>query len=93
METGPFEPSIRKDAADFTDANPVEAEHVYLLMAKNVPPDAISGVKRAKWIGDLAPGASANVILSTTGAKGIEETAALASNSLADLRQRFSGID
>ena len=53
METGPFEPSIRKDAADFTDANPVEAEHVYLLMAKNFPPDAISWVKRAKWIGPI----------------------------------------
>ena len=53
METGPFEPSIRKDAADFTDANPVEAEHVYLLMAKNFPPDAIQWVKRAKWIGPI----------------------------------------
>ena len=53
MEASPFSPSVRKDAADFTDANPVEAEHVYLLMAKNFPPDAIQWVKRAKWIGPI----------------------------------------
>ena len=53
METGPFEPSIRKDAADFTDANPVDSETIYLLMAKNFPPDVISWVKRAKWIGPI----------------------------------------
>ena len=53
MNQNPFEPSIRKDAADFTDANPVEAEHVYLLMSKNFGPDAIEWVKRAKWIGPI----------------------------------------
>jgi ParB-like nuclease family protein len=49
----PFAPSIRKDAADYTDANPVEAEHVYLLMSKNFPPEAIEWVKRAKWTGPI----------------------------------------
>jgi ParB-like nuclease family protein len=53
MEASPFEPSVRKDAADFTDANPVEAEHVYLQLSKNFPPDAISWVKKAKWIGPI----------------------------------------
>jgi len=53
VEANPFEPSILKDAADFTDANPVEAEHVYLLMSKNFPPDSIAWVKRAKWIGPI----------------------------------------
>src|SRR5579871_3682672 len=55
METlqSPFVPSVRKDAADFTDANPVEAEHVYLLMAKNFPPESIEWVKRAKWTGPI----------------------------------------
>lgn len=40
-------------AADFSDANPVEAEHVYLQMAKNFPPGAIAWVKRARWIGPI----------------------------------------
>jgi 8-oxo-dGTP pyrophosphatase MutT (NUDIX family) len=46
-------PGARKGASDFTDANPVEAEHVYLQMAKNFPPDAISWIRRAKWIGPI----------------------------------------
>jgi hypothetical protein len=42
-----------KDAADYSDPNPVEAEHVYLLMSKNFPPDAIGWVKRARWTGPV----------------------------------------
>jgi 8-oxo-dGTP pyrophosphatase MutT (NUDIX family) len=46
-------PQAKKGAADFSDPNPVEAEHIYLLMAKNFPPEAISWVKRARWIGPV----------------------------------------
>jgi ParB-like nuclease domain len=54
MDTlNPFLPSVRKDASDFHDPNPVEAEHVYLLMAKNFPPDAIGWVKKARWTGPV----------------------------------------
>lgn len=42
-----------KDAADPHDPNPVEAEHVYVQMAKNFPPAAIAWVKRAHWIGPI----------------------------------------
>ena len=38
-------------ASDFRDANPVDAEHVYLQMAQNFPAAAIEWVKRAKWTG------------------------------------------
>lgn len=37
--------------SDYSDANPVDAEHVYVQMAKNFPPEAIQWVKRAKWTG------------------------------------------
>ena len=40
-------------ASDFNDPNPVEAEHVYLQMAKNFPPEAIEWIRRAKWIGPI----------------------------------------
>ena len=53
MELNPFSPSVLKDAADYNDANPVEAEHVYLQMAKNFPPEAIAWIKRAKWTGPI----------------------------------------
>ena len=39
--------------SDFGDANPVDAEHVYLLMAKNFPAKSIEWVKRARWIGPI----------------------------------------
>lgn len=38
-------------AADPKDANPVEAEHVYVQMAKNFPPEAIEWIRRARWTG------------------------------------------
>jgi len=43
----------RKGAADYADPNPVDAEHIYLQMARNFPPDAIAWVKRARWIGPV----------------------------------------
>ena len=46
-------PSAQKGVSDFNDPNPVDAEHVYLLMAKNFPADAIQWVKRAHWIGPV----------------------------------------
>ena len=39
--------------SDFSDPNPVDAEHVYLTMSKNFPPDAIDWVKRARWVGPV----------------------------------------
>ncbi len=42
---------LLKDASDFTDANPVEAEHVYLQLAANFPADSIQWVKRTRWTG------------------------------------------
>jgi hypothetical protein len=42
-----------KDAANSSDPNPVEAEHVYVQMAKNFPPEAIDWVKRAHWTGPV----------------------------------------
>ena len=54
MTENPFVPSIRKGGpADYSDANPVHPDTIYLLMAKNFPPDVISWVKRAKWIGPI----------------------------------------
>jgi hypothetical protein len=46
-------PPARKGVSDFNDPNPVDAEHVYLLMAKNFPAEAIQWVKRAHWIGPV----------------------------------------
>lgn len=40
-----------KSASDFNDANPVDAEHVYLQLARNFPADAIAWVRRARWTG------------------------------------------
>jgi 8-oxo-dGTP pyrophosphatase MutT (NUDIX family) len=51
--TGVPPSGVTKGAADFNDPNPVEAEHVYLQLAKNFPPDAIAWVKHAKWIGPV----------------------------------------
>ena len=39
--------------SDYSDANPVDAEHVYVQMAKNFPPDAIQWIKRARWMGPI----------------------------------------
>jgi len=50
------QPKKKKSAggpADYSDPNPVDAEHVYVQMAKNFPPDAIQWVKRARWIGPV----------------------------------------
>jgi len=38
-------------ASDFTDANPVDAEHVYVQLAGNFPAEAIEWVRRARWTG------------------------------------------
>jgi 8-oxo-dGTP pyrophosphatase MutT (NUDIX family) len=43
----------RKSVSDFSDPSPVDAEHVYLQMAKNFPADAISWVRRARWVGPV----------------------------------------
>jgi 8-oxo-dGTP pyrophosphatase MutT (NUDIX family) len=47
-------PGARKGAADFRDPNPVEAEHIYLAMAQNFPPEKIAWVKRATWQGPVS---------------------------------------
>lgn len=39
--------------SDYHDPNPVDAEHVYVQMAKNFPPDAIQWIKRARWAGPV----------------------------------------
>jgi hypothetical protein len=39
--------------SDYSDPNPVHAEHVYVQMAKNFPPDSIQWVKRATWQGPV----------------------------------------
>ena len=68
METGPFEPSIRKDAkddaaladpskpggpSDYSDPSPVNAEHVMNLMRSNFPENSIAWVMRARWVGPI----------------------------------------
>jgi 8-oxo-dGTP pyrophosphatase MutT (NUDIX family) len=42
-----------KAAADATDPNPVEAEHVYNQLLTNYPPKGIKWVKDARWIGPV----------------------------------------
>ena len=44
---------LGKNAADFTDATPVDAEHVYLQLAANFPASAIQWVRRATWAGPV----------------------------------------
>jgi len=46
-------PVKTKGVSDFNDPNPVDAEHVYLQMAKNFPADAIEWVRRARWVGPV----------------------------------------
>lgn len=46
-------PSIRKDASDLHDPNPVEGEHVYNQMLKNYPPHSVEWIKKAHWIGPI----------------------------------------
>jgi 8-oxo-dGTP pyrophosphatase MutT (NUDIX family) len=45
--------AVGKGAADLTDPSPVEAEHVYLQLARNFPAAAIGWVRRARWIGPV----------------------------------------
>jgi hypothetical protein len=49
----PAQMTALKGASDYNDANPVDAEHVYLQLAKNFPADAISWVRRASWVGPI----------------------------------------
>lgn len=49
----PKKPKGKGGPADHSDANPVDAEHVYVQMAKNFPPEAIQWVKRARWTGPI----------------------------------------
>lgn len=44
---------LGKDAGNPADPNPVEAEHVYVQLARNFPPEAIEWVKRAHWTGPV----------------------------------------
>jgi hypothetical protein len=46
-------PRSRKGASDYSDPNPVDAEHIYIQLARNFPPEAIQWVKRARWIGPV----------------------------------------
>ena len=46
-------PDLTKDAADLTDPNPVEPEHVANLMRKNFPEKAIKWVYDARWVGPV----------------------------------------
>ena len=46
-------PDLVKDAADLTDPNPVDAEHVINQMRKNYPEKALGWMKDAKWIGPV----------------------------------------
>ena len=39
--------------SDFSDANPVDPETVYLQLAANFPADSIAWVKRASWVGPI----------------------------------------
>ena len=48
-----YSPKSAGGPSDYSDPNPVDAEHIYLQMAKNFPPDAIEWVKRARWIGPV----------------------------------------
>ncbi|HEV2175124.1 MAG TPA: NUDIX domain-containing protein, partial [Nitrospira sp.] len=40
-------------AGDYSDPNPVDAEHVYVQMARNFPPESIQWIKRARWVGPI----------------------------------------
>jgi SPP1 gp7 family putative phage head morphogenesis protein len=46
-------PQAAKDAADLTDPNPVEAEHVLSLMRANFPDKALGWVEDVHWIGPV----------------------------------------
>jgi ParB-like nuclease domain len=45
--------SVAKDAADLSDPNPVEAEHVKNQMRANYPEKAIGWISAATWIGPV----------------------------------------
>jgi hypothetical protein len=45
--------AIHKDAANLSDPNPVEAEHVLNMMESNFPDPAIDWVRRTSWIGPV----------------------------------------
>lgn len=44
---------LTKNAANYSDPNPVEAEHVMNQMRANYPEDSINWVKNAHWIGPV----------------------------------------
>jgi SPP1 gp7 family putative phage head morphogenesis protein len=46
-------PDLVKDAADLTDPNPVETEHVMNQMRKNYPEKALGWMRDATWIGPV----------------------------------------
>jgi SPP1 gp7 family putative phage head morphogenesis protein len=46
-------PDLVKDAADLTDPNPVEAEHVKNQLRKNYPESALGWIDDARWIGPV----------------------------------------
>jgi 8-oxo-dGTP pyrophosphatase MutT (NUDIX family) len=46
-------PDLVKDAADLTDPNEVEAEHVINQMRKNYPEKALGWMREARWIGPV----------------------------------------
>jgi 8-oxo-dGTP pyrophosphatase MutT (NUDIX family) len=60
----------RGGPSDYSDPNPVDAEHVYLQLAKNFPPKAIEWVRRARWIGPV------NVTWERIDSDGVETWAA-----------------
>ena len=53
QDTDLADPAKPGGASDYSDPNPVEAEHVYVQMAKNFPPDSIEWIRRAKWTGPV----------------------------------------
>ena len=46
-------PVSKGGPADHSDPNPVDAEHVYVQMAKNFPPKSIEWIRRATWQGPV----------------------------------------
>lgn len=44
---------VGKSAAEYSDPNPVEAEHILSVMRENFPEKALGWVKRARWIGPV----------------------------------------
>jgi 2'-5' RNA ligase len=53
VERFPLGTPVAKDAADLSDPNPVEAEHVRNQMRANYPEKAIAWISAATWIGPV----------------------------------------